>query len=72
MWNGQNRKKLVIITNKFLFLRMHIGFLVSVVWILPAMTATYLFANRSLKLLAIDAGLYVVLFTLAGGIMGIW
>jgi hypothetical protein len=51
---------------------LHIGLLVSVVWVLPAMTATYLFANRSLKLLAIDAGMYLVLFSLAGAIMGIW
>lgn len=51
---------------------LHIGFLISVVWILPAMTATYLFANRSMKLLAIDAGMYILLFSLAGGILGIW
>lgn len=49
-----------------------IGFLISVIWILPAMTSTYLFANRSLKLLAIDAGMFIILFSLAGGIMGIW
>lgn len=51
---------------------LHVGLFVSVIFILPAMCATYLFANRSLKLLAIDAGMYVVLFSLAGGIMGIW
>ena len=51
---------------------LHTGFLISVVFILPAMAATYLFANRSLKLLAIDAGMYIVLFSLAGGILGIW
>jgi hypothetical protein len=50
---------------------LHIGLLVSVIWVLPAMAATYLFANRSLKLLAIDAGMYIVLFSLAGAIMGI-
>ncbi|MFN8256123.1 MAG: DUF1761 domain-containing protein [Bacteroidales bacterium] len=48
------------------------GLLVSVLWILPAMTGTYLFANRSLKLLAIDAGMYIVLFALAGLLFGIW
>jgi len=36
------------------------------------MTATYLFANRSLKLLAIDAGMYIILFALSGLVMGIW
>lgn len=29
------------------------------VWILPAITVTYLFANRSLKLLPIDAGMFI-------------
>lgn len=48
------------------------GLLVSAIWILPAITATYLFANRSLKLLAIDAGMYVVLFSIAGCILGVW
>jgi hypothetical protein len=48
------------------------GLLISVVWILPAMTGTYLFANRSIKLLAIDSGMYIVLFSLCGLILGIW
>lgn len=48
------------------------GFLISVIWVLPAITATYLFANRALKLLAIDAGMYIVLFSIAGSILGIW
>jgi hypothetical protein len=51
---------------------LHTGFLISVVFILPAMAATYLFSNRSLKLLAIDTGMYIVLFSLAGGILGSW
>lgn len=50
----------------------HVGLFVSVAFILPAMGATYLFANRSPKLLAIDAGMYIVLFSLAGGILGTW
>ncbi len=48
------------------------GFLISVVWVLPAMCGTYLFANRSLKLLAIDSGMYIVLFSLSGFILGVW
>ena len=51
---------------------LHTGLLISVVFVLPPMAATYLFANRSLKLLAIDAGMYIFLFSLAGGILGIW
>lgn len=46
------------------------GLFVSLVWILPAMVGTYLFANRSLKLLAIDAGMYIVLFSLSGFVLG--
>ncbi|MDD3079637.1 MAG: DUF1761 domain-containing protein [Paludibacter sp.] len=48
------------------------GLLVSGVWTLTAMGGTYLFANRSLKILAIDAGMYIVLFSLSGLIFGIW
>lgn len=48
------------------------GFLISMVWILPAMAGTYLFANRSLKLLAIDSGMYILLLSLSGMILGIW
>jgi len=48
------------------------GILIAVIWIVPAMGGTYLFANRSIKLLAIDAGMYVLLYTVSGGILGIW
>ena len=48
------------------------GILITLIWIIPAMAGTYLFANRSLKLLAIDAGMYLVLFPVSGGILGIW
>jgi len=48
------------------------GFLISICWIVPAMAGTYLFANRSLKLLAIDAGMYIVLFSLSGFVLGIF
>lgn len=49
-----------------------IGFLVSIVWVFTAMGATYLFANRPVRLLLIDAGMYVTLFAVAGLIFGIW
>ena len=48
------------------------GFLISIVWIVPAMSGTYLFANRSIKLLAIDSGMYIVIFSLSGLVLGIW
>jgi hypothetical protein len=48
------------------------GALISLIWILPAMGGTYLFANRSVKLLAIDFGMYLILFSLSGLFLGIW
>jgi len=45
---------------------------ISLVWITPALGALYLFAGRSWRLLAIDSGLYVVLFSLGGLILGVW
>jgi hypothetical protein len=48
------------------------GLLISLIWILPALSGTYLFANRSLKLLAIDAGMYIVLFAVGGFVLGVW
>lgn len=48
------------------------GLLVSIVWVFTALGGTYLFANRSVKLLLIDAGMYVVLFSLSGLVFGIW
>lgn len=46
------------------------GFVISVCWITTSMAATYLFASRSLKLFLIDAGFYVIFFSLAGLIIG--
>ncbi len=48
------------------------GLFISLVWVLPSLAGTYLFANRSLKLLAIDAGMYIVLFTISGLVLGVW
>ena len=48
------------------------GFLISTVWTLTTIGGTYLFANRSLKLLAIDATMYIVLFSISGLVLAIW
>lgn len=48
------------------------GLLIAIVWVLTTLGGTYLFANRSVKLLLVDAGMYVVLFSLAGLVFGIW
>jgi len=43
---------------------------ISIVWITTAIATTYLFAGRSWRLIAIDSGLYVVLFSLGGLVLG--
>jgi Protein of unknown function (DUF1761) len=48
-----------------------IGLVISILWVLPAMAGTYLFASRSLRLLAIDTGMYIFLFSLSGAIFGL-
>jgi hypothetical protein len=48
------------------------GFLISVVWTLTTIGGTYLFANRSLRLLTIDASMYIVLFSISGLVLAIW
>jgi hypothetical protein len=48
------------------------GFSISIVWTLTTIGGTYLFANRSLKILAIDAGMYILLFSIAGTVLAIW
>jgi hypothetical protein len=61
-----------VVSGEGVFYGLSVGFLASVFWILPAMGGTYLFANRSLKLLAVDAGMYVVMFSISGLVLGIW
>ena len=61
-----------IVSGEGVLYGLSVGFLASVFWILPAMGGTYLFANRSLKLLAVDAGMYVVMFSISGMVLGIW
>lgn len=48
------------------------GLVISIFWISTSIAVTYLFANRSVKLFLIDAGFYVVFFSLAGMIIGAW
>ena len=49
-----------------------IGLVISIVFVFPVMAGTYLFANRSLKLLFIDAGMYIILYSIAGVIIVLW
>ena len=44
---------------------------ISVVWLATAYGVTYLYVGRSWRLIAIDSGLYIVLFALGGLALGV-
>ena len=48
------------------------GLTVSIVWVSTSIGVTYLFVGRSFRLFLIDAGFYVVFYTIAGLILAIW
>jgi hypothetical protein len=41
-------------------------------WVSASLGITYLFSRKSLKLFLIDAGYQSIIYTLMGGILGIW
>jgi len=51
---------------------LHTGLLIGLCWISTAYGVTYLFEQRSLRIFLINAGYYVVLFSLMGLIIGAW
>jgi hypothetical protein len=51
---------------------MLFGLLVSIVWISTSLGINYLFSRKSLKLFLIDAGYFIVFFTVMGAILGAW
>ena len=48
------------------------GLIVSIVFVSTTIGVTYIFAARSFKLFLIDAGFYIVFFSIAGLIIGLW
>lgn len=48
------------------------GLAVSIVFVSATIGVTYIFASRSFRLFLIDAGFYIVFFSIAGLIIGIW
>ncbi len=48
------------------------GLFISILWVTTSLAVTHLFAGRSFRLILIDAGFYVVFFSLAGLILGAW
>lgn len=51
---------------------MFLGLIVSIGWIATSLGINYLFSRKSLVLFLIDAGYFVVFFTVIGAILGIW
>ncbi len=51
---------------------LYTGLFVSAFFVLTAIGGTYLFASRSIRILLIDAGYYILLFGLSGLILGVW
>jgi hypothetical protein len=48
------------------------GLFVSIGFIFTSIAVTHLFVGRSFRLILIDAGFYVVLYSIAGLILGAW
>ena len=48
------------------------GLLIGVFWVATAYGVTYLFEQRTMRLFMINAGYYVVLFAIAGTVLGLW
>ena len=53
-------------------LGLHTGSLIGLLWIATAYGITYLFEQRTLRLFFINAGFYVVLYSIMGTILGAW
>jgi hypothetical protein len=51
---------------------METGFLISLAWISTSIGVTYMFVGRPFRLILIDAGFYILYFTIAGSILGAW
>lgn len=48
------------------------GLIVSLAWVSTSIGVTYLFVGRSFRLFLIDAGFYVVFYSIAGFILAVW
>lgn len=48
------------------------GLAISLVWVLPALATSNLHAGRSWRFLTLDTGLYVLLYSIGGLVLGIW
>ena len=53
-------------------LGLHAGSLIGLLWVATAYGITYLFEQRTMRLFLINAGYYVVLYSIMGTIIGAW
>jgi hypothetical protein len=63
---------LVIGSNSCMMHGLTIGLVISVFWVSTGIAVSYLFAGRTIRLILIDAGYYIVFLSLAGLILGAW
>lgn len=54
------------------FFAVGMGLSTGLAWVATSFGINYLFAGKSMKLLAIDAGYHTVQFTLYGIVLGLW
>jgi len=54
------------------YIGFHSGAIIGVLWIATSYGVTYLFEQRSLRLFFINAGYYVVCYSVMGSILGVW
>lgn len=50
----------------------YLGLAVGIFWVVTTISVTHLFAGRSIRLILIDTGFYIVYFSIAGLILGAW
>jgi hypothetical protein len=48
------------------------GALADIGWVSASLGIIYLFSRKSLKLFLIDAGYQTVIYTIMGGVLGVW
>jgi hypothetical protein len=58
--------------NSSWILGLYSGLGLSAVFVFTTLGVTYLFAGRTYRLLFIDAGFYIIYFSIAGAILGAW
>lgn len=64
--------KVLLGNDSTLLIGLTSGLVVSVAWISTSLGINYLFSGKSFRLFLIDAGYFIVFFTVMGAILGSW